>query len=299
MIPLPPGFLRGAYTPLITPFKDGAVDHASFAALIEFQIAQGSDGLIVAAAAGEPFALSLAERRAVLETAVSVTHERVPIVAATGAGSLADTIALTEHANDAGADVLLVLPPPFAKPPQRGVLEYFLAVGRAANLPLLAYQIPSRTGSTISLDTCEAMVNALPHLVGLKQAEDDRDFVRAALDRFGADFRVFMGSPAIAWDMVGEGTSGLMMALGNVVPREVADLVRFAAAGQNSDARAVHASIAGLNQAALLETSPIGIKYIAARTGLIASPEVRLPLAPPEPALAAMLDAAMASAGLL
>jgi len=299
MIPLPPGFLRGAYTPLVTPFKDGAVDHASFAALIEFQIAQGCDGLIVAAAAGEPFALSLAERKALLETSVSVTRERVPIVAATGAGSLADTVALTEHANDAGADVLLVAPPAFAKPPQRGLLEYFLAVARAANLPLLAYQIPSRTGSAISLDTCEAMVNALPHLVGLKQAEDDRDFVRAALDRFGADFRVFMGSTAIAWDMIGEGASGLMLALANVMPREVTDLCGFAAAGQNTDARAVHAAIGPLNQAALLETSPIGVKYIAARMGLIASAEVRLPLAQPEPALAAMLDAAMASAGLL
>ncbi|MGZ6243858.1 MAG: dihydrodipicolinate synthase family protein, partial [Candidatus Binataceae bacterium] len=265
----------------------------------EFQITQGCDGLVVAAAAGEPFALSLAERRALLETAVSVTRERVPIVAATGAGSLADTLALTEHANDAGADALLVLPPPFAKPPQRGVLEYFLTVARAANLPMLAYQIPSRTGSAITLDTCEAMVNALPHLVGLKQAEDDRDFVRSALERFGADFRVFMGSSAIAWDMIGEGASGLMLAVGNLVPRELADLCRFAAAGQNTDARAAHVAIGGLNQAALLETTPIGVKYIAARMGLIASSEMRLPLAPPEPALAAMLDAAMASAGLL
>jgi 4-hydroxy-tetrahydrodipicolinate synthase len=299
MIPLPPGFLRGAYTPLITPFKSGAVDHASFAALIEFQIAQGSDGLVVATATGEPFSLSLAERRALLETAVTVTRERVPIVAATGGVSLAETLALTEHASDAGADAVLVLSPPFAKPPQRGVLEYFLAVARAANVPLLAYQIPSRTGCTISLDTCEAMVNAMPHLVGLKQAEEDRDFVRQALDRFGADFRAFMGGPVIAWEMLAEGASGLMLTVGNVVPREVADLCRFAAAGQGADARALQQAIGPLNQATLLETNPIGVKYIAARMGLIATAEVRLPLAPPEPALAAMLDAALASAGLL
>lgn len=299
MIPLPPGFLRGAYTPLITPFKNGAVDHASFAALIEFQIAQGSDGIVVAAATGEPFALSVAERRALLETAVTVARERVPIVAATGGASLADTLALTEHASDAGADAVLVLPPPFAKPPQRGVLEYFLSVARAANGPLLAYQIPSRTGCTISLDTCEAMVNAMPHLVGLTQAEEDRDFVRAALDRFGADFRAFMGGPVIAWEMLAEGASGLMLAIGNVVPREMADLCRFAAAEQEADARGLHQTIGPLNQATLLETTPIGVKYIAARMGLIASAEVRLPLTPPEPALAAMLDAAMASAGLL
>ena len=160
-------------------FKDSAVDHASYGRLIEHQIASGVDGLIVAGTSGEPFALSVAERCALLETALKVVKKRVPVIAATGGFALADTLALTAHAESAGADAVMVLAPPFAKPPQRGLVDYFVTVARSTRLPFFLYQISSRTNATAaSLETCRAVIKSAPNVIGMKQSDDDRVLVR-------------------------------------------------------------------------------------------------------------------------
>ena len=144
MIPLAPSFLRGSYPPLITPFRaDGEVDHDAYARLVEFQIAEGSHGLVVNGTTAEPSLLTLEERQRLLETALQAAAGRVPIVAATGSQSHAETVVLSEHAAEAGADALLVVTPYYVRPPQRGLVSYFADIGMRTCLPLLIYQSPA------------------------------------------------------------------------------------------------------------------------------------------------------------
>ena len=299
MIPLAADFLRGSYTPLITPFRDGAVDFAAYAKLVDWQIAQGTNGIVVAGTSGEPTALTTTERYQLLETALDAAHKRVPVIAATGAASHADTAQLTEHATKAGADAILVLTPMFAKPPQRALKAYFLDIARRTDKPILLYQISSRTNATLTLETCAEIMATAPHVIGMKQSDPDRPFVRAALKKFGPEFRIFMGLSEIAWDMVGEGACGLIVALANIVPKIISEIARDAKAGRISEARAAYASIDALNTAAFLETNPLPLKYLAWRMGLIPVLEYRLPLAAPMPDLAQRLDAALIAAGLI
>jgi 4-hydroxy-tetrahydrodipicolinate synthase len=299
MMPLERSFLRGAYTPLITPFRDGKVDLDAYAAFIDWQIRRGADGVLVAGTSGEPTALTVDERRAMLEVAIGAAAKRVPVIAATGAASHADTAALTEHASRSGADAVLVLTPMFAKPTQRGLVAFYADIARRTDKPLLIYQISSRTNAVLGLEALAEIMAQAPHVVGMKQSDADRDYVRQALARFGPDFRVFMGLSEIAWDMIPEGACGLIVALANVMPGACAEIARLAAAGHVSEAAAAHGRLKDLNAAAFLETSPVPVKYMAWRMKTIPCLEYRLPLVAPAPEAMAAMDRALAAAGLI
>ena len=173
MIKLGQNFLRGAYTPLITPFNGWAVDYDAYARFIDWQIRNGTQGLIVGGTSGEPLSLTITERQTLLRIAISSARRRVPVVAQTGGASLADTWALTEHAEQVGADAVMLMAPPFVRPPQRGLKSFLAYVSRATTKPILLYQIPSRTGSTIEIDTLEDLSTDVPAIVGLKQSSED------------------------------------------------------------------------------------------------------------------------------
>jgi 4-hydroxy-tetrahydrodipicolinate synthase len=299
MMALAPQVLRGAVTPLITPYRDGAVDLDAYAKFIDWQIGQGAEGVLVAGTSGEPTALTVAERQAMLETALAAVAKRVPVIAATGAASHADTAALTEHATRTDADALLVLTPLFAKPTPQGLIAYYTDIARRTEKPLLIYQIPSRTGVTLGLEALAEIMSRAPHVVGMKQSDTDRDYVRQALARFGPEFRVFMGLSEIAWDMIPEGASGLIVALANVVPRAISELVAHAAAGHFSAAQALHARLKDLNTAAFVEISPVPVKYMAWKMGLIPTLDYRLPLVAPAPETRTVIDRALKNAGLV
>jgi len=299
MILLPDQSFRGSYTPLITPFKDGRVDYGAFANFIDWQIKNGADGIVVGGTTGEPMALTLAERKDLLRVACDVARLRVPVVAATGAASVADTLALTEHANSMSVAASLVLTPIFAKPTDRGMLEYFLRVAEVTTRPFMLYQIPSRTNSEASLEVCCRIAEAAPHFIGMKQSADDRDFVQQIVTALGRDFRVFMGLSEIAWDMVGHGASGLIVAISNVVPNVVARIYDLAASGQEAEANSTYNEIAALNAVAFAESNPVPVKYMAWRMGLIPSPEYRLPLIAPQDEVADRIDAVLAGMQLL
>ena len=151
MIPLESSFLRGSYPPLVTPLRDGAVDLEAFEALVERQIEQGSHGLVVTGTTSEPSTLTLRERQLLLESAVRTAAGRVPVVAATGSQSHAETVELCFHAEGAGADALLVVTPYYIRPPKRGLIEYYIDIGGRTHLPLLVYHIPGRTVPSLSL----------------------------------------------------------------------------------------------------------------------------------------------------
>ncbi len=299
MIKLGENFLRGAYTPLITPFNGWMVDYDAFGRFVDWQIRDGADGLVVGGTSAEPTSLTVTERQNLLRIAIGAARRRVPVVAHTGAASLADTWALTEHAEQVGADAVMIMMPPFIKAPQQGLRSYIGYVSRATTKPILVYQIPSRTASTLDLDTLEELCEDVPSIVGLKQSSVDEDFDRAAVSRLGDEFRLFMGLPDLAYELIPQVACGLIVAIANVVPKKISDICRLATEGELADAAEIKLDLAELNATAFQDTSPIGVKYMAWRLGLIPSGECRLPLMPPEPDHIEAMDNALESAGLV
>jgi len=290
--------LRGSYPPLITPFKGGAVDYETYARLVEYQIAEGSHGIVVNGTTSEPSTLTAEERARLVRVAVETSRRRIPVVAATGSQSHAETVWLTEQAEAAGVDAVLVVTPYYIRPPQRGLVEYFVDVGRRTALPFLIYHIPGRTAVSVELDTMERIAERLPTLVGIKQAVNDLGFVSQLLDRFGPEFRVFVGLEELSFPMLAVGATGLMNAVGNLAPRKLARLCDAVASGALGEARALHYELFELNRAVFWDTNPIPIKYMMKRLGLIAANEHRLPMVPPDRELEARLDAVLARARL-
>jgi 4-hydroxy-tetrahydrodipicolinate synthase len=299
MIKLSKTFLRGAYTPLITTFNGWKVDYDAFARFVDWQIRNGADGLVVGGTSGEPMSLTVTERQNLLRIATSVARHRVPVVAHTGAASLADSWALTEHAEQVGADAVMLMMPPFVKPPQRGLRSFVQYLARGTSRPILMYQIPSRTASTLEIETLEKICDKVPFVVGMKQSSDDDAYTAEVAERMGPDFRMFMGLPEIACEKIPNQAGGLIVAIANIVPGKIAEICEHAANGDAVEAASLKADITDLNDAAFRDTSPIGVKYMAWKMGLIPSGECRLPLVPPRAEDIEVMDAALENAGLL
>jgi len=299
MITLKPDFLKGSYPPLVTPFRDGAVDYETYQRLVERQIAEGSHGLVVNGTTGEPSTLSVEERIKLVETAVRTAKGRIPVVAATGSQSHADSIVLTEAAKGAGADAVLIVTPYFIRPPQRGLVEYYVDLGKRTDLPVMIYHIPGRAAVNVTVDTVAAIADRLPRLVGIKHAFNDLGFVTELLARLGFEFRVHVGLEDLSFPMLAVGASGLMNAVGNIAPRKVAELYELTAAGKLAEARALHYALFELNSAVFFDTNPIPMKYMMKRLGILPNEEHRLPMVPATPDVAKRCDAVLARAGLL
>ena len=290
--------LRGSMPPLITPFRDGAVDEATFERLVDLQVREGSHGVLVTGTTGEPSVLTIAERVRLYEIAVKVAAGRVPVVAAPGGQSLADTLEMVRGAERAGVDALLVVTPYFVRPPQRGLVAYFTEVGRHSALPLLIYHIPGRAAVHVTPETVDEIKAQTPTLIGLKHAVNDLNFATELLARVGMDFRLFVGLEELSFPMLAVGACGLMNAVGNVAPRRVAELCERVWANDLAAARAIHYELFELNQAVFFDTNPIPIKYMMKRLGLIPRNEHRLPMVPATPDLEKKLDAVLARAEL-
>lgn len=292
-------FLRGSFPPLVTPFRQGAVDYEEFATLVDYQIANGSQGVVVCGTTGEPTTLIRTERAELVRAAVHASAGRVPVVAATGGASHEETVALCAAAEHAGADALLIVTPYFIRPPQRGLAEYYIDIARRTQLPMLIYHIPGRTAVSLELSTVERIVEAAPHVVGMKHAANDLTFATELLARFGPQFRLFVGLEELSFPMLALGAAGVMNAVANVAPRQVAELCAAVARGDLAAARRQHFALAELNQAVFLDSNPIPIKYMMKRLGLLGDNEHRLPMVPASPELERRLDEVLERAGLL
>ena len=299
MINLPQNALRGSYPPIITPFRDGSVDLSAYSALVEFQITSGSHGIVVNGTSAEPSVLTVEERKQILETALAVTAGRVPVVAATGSQSFAETAELTDHATKIGADALLVVTPYYIRPPQRGLVAYYQELGRRTDLPLLMYHIPGRAAVNATIDTLKAIADSVPHFVGMKHASLELALVSDALLAFGPEVRIFVGLEELSFPMLAMGACGLVNAVSNVAPRQVADLYEAIARGDLAAGRKLHFDLWALNQAVFFDINPIPMKYMARRIGVLERNEHRLPMMPATPELEARLDRVLADAGLI
>jgi len=292
-------FLRGSYTPVVTPFRDGKVDLERFATLIEKQIEGGSHGIVVAGTTGESTSLTLKERAQLFKTAVDASRHRVPIVAGTGSGSYEETAELSQSAESAGVDALLVVTPYYSRPPQGGLIEYFVQIAKRSALPVLIYHIPGRAAVSVTTQTVAQIAEQAPNVIGIKHAVHELDLVSELLVRLGPDFRVFCGLESLSLPMLALGAAGVMNAVGNLDPTRVAALCNAALGGKWDDARRLHFELFALSQAIFLDTNPIPLKYMMARLGLLATPEVRLPLIALNSGRQKILDDVLRKAGLL
>jgi len=291
--------LRGSIPPLVTPFKAGAVDYDAYADLVAFQVRSGTHGILVNGTTAEPSTLTVEERNRLVDVAIRVAAGRVPVVAATGSQSLAETRRLTEHAAASGADALLIVTPYYVRPPQRGLIAYYLELAAISQLPWMVYHIPGRTAVSVTVDTLKELRSRSPAFVGMKHAVNDLNFVSECIAALGSDFKVFVGLEELSFPMMAVGACGLMNAVGNLQPGVLAELCEAVWRNDLAAARRLHQQLFELNQAVFFDTNPIPMKYMMRRLGLIAANEHRLPMVPATPELERRLDAVLRRAGLL
>jgi 4-hydroxy-tetrahydrodipicolinate synthase len=271
---------EGVLTALVTPFRDGDLDEDALRNLVERQIEAGVDGLVPCGSTGESATLSHAEHESVVEIAVQAVCGRVPVVAGTGSNNTAEAIELTRHARRAGADGALLISPYYNKPTQQGIVEHYAAVACAAQLPLLVYNIPGRTGSNI-LPATVARLADIEHVVGVKEACGDLAQISELIASCPEDFDVLSGDDALTLPLLAVGARGVISTASNVAPAEMCQLVRAFRAGDAERARRTHYRLLPLFDALFCETNPIPVKTALHLMGLI-GPEIRLPLTPIE-----------------
>ncbi|MEA1650900.1 4-hydroxy-tetrahydrodipicolinate synthase [Nitrospirillum sp. BR 11164] len=289
--------LAGSLVALITPFADGKVDERAFQALVDWQVKEGTHGLVPCGTTGESPTLSHEEHRRLVELCVEVADRRVPVVAGTGSNSTAEAISLTKHAKAVGADAALVVTPYYNKPTQEGLYQHFKAIHDAADLPIIIYNIPGRSVIDMSIATM-ARLAALPNIVGVKDAT--ADLVRPLRTRveLGPDFIQLSGEDATATAFLAQGGVGCISVTANVAPRLCAEMQNAWVRGDLTEMARIRDLLMPLHHAMFVETSPAPVKYAASLLGLC-RPELRLPLVETTPATQELVRAALVHAGLL
>ncbi len=290
--------LKGSIPPIITPFNNGEVDYDAYADLVEFQIEKGSHGILVNGTTSEPSTLTTEERNATVDTAIKTNNGRLPVVAATGSQSLAESKVLTRHAAEAGVDALLIVTPYYITPPQRGLIEYYLDVTDGIDVPWMIYHIPGRTAVSVTLDTVKELKDRSPGFVGMKHAVNDLAFVSECLDAF-PDYLVFVGLEELSFPEMAIGAVGLMNAVGNLRPDLLSEMCQAVWDNDLAKGKELHQRLLELNQSVFYDTNPIPIKYMMKRLGIIPENHHRLPMMPAEPQLEKRLDGVLERAGLL
>ena len=268
---------QGSFVAMVTPFRSGKVDEAKLKELVEFHITHGTDGLIPCGTTGESPSLSHDEHRRVVELVIEAARGRIRVVAGTGSNSTAEAIDMTRHAERAGATGALVVNPYYNKPTQEGLYRHFRAVAESVAIPILLYNIQSRTAINVETDTMARLVRDAKNIVGVKEASGSLDQMSQVIAACGPDFSVLSGDDNITLPLLAIGGSGVVSVIANIVPRETADLVHAALEGDWKRARDLHYRLFPLARAAFLETNPIPIKEAMALAGML-EPEFRLPM---------------------
>lgn len=291
--------LKGSVPPLITPFRGDEVDFEAYARIVEYHIEHGSHGVLVNGTTAEPATLTIEERNRLVDVAVQTARGRLTVVAATGSQSLAETKALTAHAAKAGADALLIVTPYYTRPPQRGMVGYYLELAALSDLPWMVYHIPRRTAVTVTIETLKELRDRSRTFVGMKHAVNDLDFASECFGALGLDFKIFVGLEELSFPMMAVGACGIMNAAANVYPRALADMCEAVWRGDLTEGQRLHHRLFDLNRAVQFDTNPIPVKYMMKRLGLIEANAHRLPMAPALPELETRLDDVLVRTGLL
>ena len=286
----------GSLVALVTPFQDGEVDHEALKALVDRQIEAGQKGLVPCGSTGESATLEYAEHARVVETVVKHAAGRVPVVAGTGSNSTAEAIRFTKEAEEAGANGALLISPYYVKPTQDGIYDHYRAVAESTSLPLVVYNIPGRTASTIEIPTL-ARLAQIDNVVAVKDSTGSLDRVMDTIAACGEKLAVLSGDDSLTLPLVAMGAVGAISAVSNVIPAEMARLTDAALAGRWDEARSMHYHVLPLIRACFLESNPIPIKAAVAMLGGC-NDFVRLPLRPMSDEPRAKLREVMQELGL-
>lgn len=268
----------GSLVAIVTPFRNGRVDERALGDLIEFQIANGTHGIVPCGTTGESATLSHEEHDRVVAFTVEAVKRRVPVIAGTGSNSTDEAIALTRHAKQAGADGALLITPYYNKPMQEGLFRHYKAVAEAVDLPLVLYNIPGRTSVNMTPSTV-ARLAAFRNIVAIKEGSGSLVQVSEIIQSCGDRITVLSGDDALTLPMMVLGARGVVTVTANLAPADMAAMVNAFAAGRLAEARRLHFKMAPLFAALFLETNPIPVKEALAMMGKIDS-ELRLPLSP-------------------
>jgi 4-hydroxy-tetrahydrodipicolinate synthase len=284
-----PATIRGSIAPVVTPFTDeGAVDHDSLRSLIRFQLESGSHGISLGGSTGEPSAQTVAERIAAMRTAVEETGDRVPFLPGTGSHKLNETLELTAAAQDLGADAALVITPYYARPTQEALYKWYATVAREfPDLPIVAYNVPSRTAVDIAPETVRRLFTDFDNFVGVKETTKDFEHFSRVLHACGRSLLVWSGIELLCLPLLALGGAGFVSAVANLAPTAVARMYELWESGDFDGARDLHYRLHPLVDLLFVETNPAPAKWVLAQQGRIASPHVRPPLiTPTDPGLA-------------
>ncbi len=288
---------QGVITALVTPFRDDRIDETAFERLLELQIAGGVRGVVPVGTTGETATLSTEEHKRVVELCVEIVNGRISVIAGAGSNATDEAIALVRHAKAVKADAALVVTPYYNRPSQEGLYLHYKAINDAVDLPVVVYNVPSRTGSDIANDTL-ARLALLPHIVGIKDATGD--LARASLMRVmcGEDFVMLSGDDPTALGYVAHGGHGVISVTSNVAPRACAERIEAALDGAFDKALRWQDKLIRLDKALFADASPAPTKFALAHLGLC-QPDVRLPIAPCAEAARPLVIEAMRAAELL
>lgn len=288
---------RGSIVAIVTPFKNGKIDEKAFRELIEFQIKNGTSGIVPCGTTGESATLTFEEHNQVIEITIEQVKKRIPVIAGTGSNSTEEAIMLTRHAEKAGADASLQVSPYYNRPTQKGLYEHFKAIADAVKIPIILYNIAGRTGVNIEPETIAKLAVDCRNIVAVKEASGSLDQMSRIRLICPDKFELISGDDGLTLPVLAIGGKGIISVVANIVPRDVAEMVLAFERGDIKKARELHFKLLPLIKAVFIETNPIPVKTAMGLMGLCA-PDLRLPMCSMAPENLEKLKKALKDYGL-
>jgi len=269
--------LKGSIVALVTPFKDGRLDEEKIRELVEFQIKNGTNGILPCGTTGESPTLDHQEHNKVIEICIEAAAGRVPVMAGTGSNSTVEAVALTQHAAKAGADAALVVTPYYNKPSQEGLYQHFKRIADNADIPIILYNIEGRTARNIETQTVARLARDCKNIIGVKEASGSLSQMQDVRAACPDDFLLFSGDDALTLPLLSIGGVGVISVVANIIPGDTAKLVQLFKEDKLEEARALHFKMLPLVKAMFVDSNPVPVKYACELMGLC-SADLRLPL---------------------
>jgi len=289
---------KGSFVAIVTPFKDGKIDEKKLKELVEWHIAEGTNGFVPSGTTGESATLSHLEHEKVVEIVVKAVRKRVPVIAGAGSNSTAEAISLSRRAEELGADAVLSVSPYYNRPTPEGLIAHFTTIAKSVRIPMVLYNIPSRTGVNIAPDTMVLMVEKAKNIIGVKESAGSVDQATEIRCKLGDKFLILSGDDSLTLPLMSVGASGVISVAANIVPQDVSRLCSLISEGKFGEARELHLKLFPLVKALFLETNPAPVKAAMKELGLIDEEYLRLPLVQVKDDTRAKIKAAIRNFGV-
>lgn len=267
---------QGSFVAIVTPFKNGEVDYDSLEKLINFQIENGSSGIVPCGTTGESATLSHEEHESVIRFTIKTVNKRVPVIAGAGSNNTKEALRLTKAAKQMGADAVLLISPYYNKPSQKGIYEHFKLINDSVDIPIVLYNVPGRTSKNMEAATTVEL-SKLKNIVGIKEASGDLNQISEIIRDAASDFVVLSGDDAMAYPIVAIGGKGVISVTANIMPKEMAMLMDYSLKGDQVEAKKLHLKLLEISNQMFMDSNPIPVKEALALMGLIEA-ELRLPM---------------------